>query len=209
MSIKDKIKENEALKRLTIWLLMPRNQARPRLWVRLLLNPFKHKRGKHTTICRSVRNDLLPFRNFSIGSNSTVEDYATLNNGVGDVYIGNNTRIGIGSVIIGPVTVGNDVRFAQNVVCSGLNHGYQDVTTPIWKQPVTTSEIIIGDETWIGSNSVVVAGVTIGKHSVIAAGSVVTRSIPHYCVAGGNPAKIIKQYNPATQTWEKPTQVAL
>lgn len=204
MSIKGIVKHNKTLKRLSIWLLMPRNQARPRLWVRLLLNPFKHHKGKHVRICRSVRNDLLPFRNFSIGDNSTVEDYATLNNGVGDIRIGSNTRIGIGSVIIGPVTVGNDVRLAQNIVCSGLNHSYSDISTPIWRQPITTAEIVIGDESWVGSNSVIVAGVTIGKHCVIAAGSVVTHSVPDYCVVGGNPAKIIKQYYASSGEWEKP-----
>jgi acetyltransferase-like isoleucine patch superfamily enzyme len=50
---------------------------------------------------------------------------------------------------------------------------------------------------------VITAGVTIGKHSVIGAGSVVTRDIPPYSVAVGNPAKVIKQYNFTTQTWEK------
>lgn len=207
MGFTEIIKSNRILKELTLQMLMPRNQARPRLWVRIFLNPFKHKRGKHSHICHSVRRDLFPFRMFTIGNNSTVEDFATLNNGVGDIAIGNNTRIGIGSVIIGPVTVGNDVRFAQNVVCSGLNHGYQDVSMPIWRQPVSTAQITIGDESWIGSNSVIVAGVVIGKHCVVAAGSIVTRSVPDYCVVGGNPAQILKRYNPDTAIWEKASSV--
>jgi len=205
MKLIENIKANKVLKQLSLRLLMPKNQAKPRLWVRLLLNPFKHKRGRHSLICHTVRRDLFPFRMFAIGSNSTVEDFATLNNGVGDIIIGNNTRIGIGSVIIGPVTVGNDVRFAQNVVCSGLNHGYQDVSMPIWQQPVSTAQITIGDESWIGSNSVIVAGVVIGKHCVVAAGSVVLRSVPDYCVVGGNPAKMLKRYNADTAIWEKAT----
>lgn len=203
MGLTEKIKGNPAIKSFVLWMMMPRNQARPRLWVRLLLNPLKHHRGSHSKICRTVRNDLMPFREFSIGENSTVEDFATLNNGVGALFIGSNTRIGIGSVLIGPVTIGNDVRLAQNVVCSGLNHSYQDISTPIWRQAVTTSPITVGDETWIGSNAVIVAGVSIGKHCVIAAGSVITKSIPDYTVAAGNPAQIIKQYNPKTQTWER------
>jgi len=51
--------------------------------------------------------------------------------------------------------------------------------------------------------SVVIAGVTIGKHSVVAAGSVVTKNIPPYSVAVGNPAKVVKQYNPETGLWER------
>lgn len=204
MGLSSTIKGNRKLKAFASWLLSPPNQARPRFWVRLLVNPFVHRKGRHSRICLSVRKDLFPFRGFRMGDYSTVEDYATLNNGVGDIVIGSNTRIGIGCVLIGPVTVGNDVRLAQNVVCSGLNHGYQDVELPIWKQPVSTAPILIGDESWIGSNTVIVAGVTIGKHCVVAAGSVVTRSVPSYSVVGGNPARIIKQYDASRKEWVKP-----
>jgi hypothetical protein len=48
MGIVDKIKSNPKLKRLALWSLMPRNQARPRLWVKLFVNPLKHKKGKHS-----------------------------------------------------------------------------------------------------------------------------------------------------------------
>ena len=82
-------------------------------------------------------------------------------------------------------------------------HGYQDVSIPPRHQKVTTQLITIDDNVWIGANCVVTAGVTIGKHSVIGADSVVTRDIPPYSVAGGNPAKVIKQYNFTTQLWEK------
>jgi acetyltransferase-like isoleucine patch superfamily enzyme len=86
---------------------------------------------------------------------------------------------------------------------SGLNHVYADVETPIYLQPVTTSTITIEDDCWIGANAVITAGVTIGKHSVIAGGAVVTKNIPPFSVAVGNPAKVIKQYNFETKTWEK------
>jgi acetyltransferase-like isoleucine patch superfamily enzyme len=204
MSLKDKIKSSPRLKKLALWALMPPNQARPRLWVKWFLNPFKHKKGKGSSIRRRTRMDVLPFNKFEIGYNSTVEDFATINNGVGDIIIGNNTRIGLGCVLIGPVRVGNDIMFAQNIVASGLNHGYQDINTPPRLQPVETKEIIIDDDVWIGANSVITAGVHIGKHCVIAAGSVVTKSFPPYTVIGGNPAKILKQYNQSAQSWVKP-----
>jgi len=205
MSIVERIKANPKLKQLVLNAMMPKNQSRPRLWVKLFLNPFKHKKGKNSRICTHTRMDVMPFNNFVLGDNSTIEDFCTVNNGVGDVIIGDRTRIGMSNVLIGPVTIGNDVMFAQNIVLSGLNHGYQDVTIVPHKQPVTKSVIVIEDEVWIGANSVIVAGVTIGKHAVVAAGSVVTKNVPAYSVVGGNPAKIIRQYNPQTSVWERLT----
>jgi len=194
MGLVDKIKSNEKMKRFVLWMLIPRNQARPRLWVQLFMNPFIHKKGKHSLIRRRVRMDVMPFNQFRLGADSTIEDFSTINNGVGDVTIGERTRIGMSNVLIGPVQIGNDVMLAQNIVLSGLNHGYEDVTVVPHHQKVTTAPIIVEDEVWIGANVVIVAGVTIGKHSVIAAGSIVTKSIPPYSVAVGNPCRVIKQY---------------
>lgn len=201
----ESLKKNPSMKKLLLYLLMPKNQARPRLWVKLLVNPFKHQKGKGSRICRYTRMDVLPFNNFSLGENSTIEDFAVVNNGMGNVQIGDNTRIGISNVIIGPIIIGNHVIVAQNVVLSGLNHGYEDIHTPIRLQPCSTSLITIGNDSWIGANSVITAGVQIGKHVVVAAGSVVTKNVPDYSIVAGNPARIIKQYNSITQTWEKVT----
>jgi acetyltransferase-like isoleucine patch superfamily enzyme len=203
MSLLSTIKSNTKLKKIAHWLIIPRGQAKPRLWVKLFLNPFIHKKGKHTIIRFKSRMDLFPFRKFSIGSNCIVEDFATINNGVGDVTIGNNCGIGLSNVIIGPITIGNYVMLAQNIVISGLNHGYADVNLPPRLQKVTTKQITINDDVWIGANCVITAGVTIGKHAVIGAGSVVTKDIPEFCVAVGNPARVIKRYNFETGSWQK------
>ncbi len=203
MGIAETIKSNKSLKKFVHYLLIPRGQARPRLWVKYFVNPFYHKRGKNSVIRRRTRIDVLPFNPFSLGEGSTIEDFSTINNGVGAVIIGNNSRIGIGNVVIGPVTVGNNVILAQNIVMSGLNHGYEDINLPIHKQPVSTAPIFIEDDSWIGANAVVTAGVTIGKHCVIAAGAVVTKDIPPFSIAVGNPARVIKQYNKETGKWEK------
>jgi acetyltransferase-like isoleucine patch superfamily enzyme len=203
MGLISKIKGNPKLKKLAHWMIMRTNQARPRLWVTLFLNPFMHHKGKKAKICRRTRMDVLPFNRFSLGDYSTIEDFSTINNGVGDVIIGKRARVGLGDTLIGPVFIGDDVRLAQNVVLSGLNHIYQDITIPIHFQGVTTAPIVIGDETWVGANVVIVAGVTIGRHSVIAAGSVVTKNVPDYSVVVGNPARIIKKYNPESGNWGK------
>ena len=205
MSIVQTIKSNPGLKKLVHWMLIPRGQARPRLWVKWFLNPFLHRKGKGAKIRRRTRIDVLPFNQFTIGDGSTIEDFSTVNNGVGDVVIGEHSRIGMANVLIGPVSVGNNVILAQNIVMSGLNHSYEDILLPIHKQPVTTAPIIIEDECWIGANAVITAGVTIGKHSVIAAGAVVTKNIPPYSIAVGNPARVIKQYDAQSKTWKKLT----
>jgi len=201
MEIKKVIKSSQKLKKLAFWLLIPDGQAKPRTWVKWFLNPFYTKKGKGSKICRNTRMDLLPFNSFTIGDHSTIEDFCTVNNGVGQVLIGNNTRIGLGSVLIGPVSIGDDVRLAQNVVISGLNHNYTDINTPISAQCVKTENIYIGDETWIGANSSILPGVFIGKHCIVGAGSVVTKSVPSYSVVAGNPARVIKKYDFSSNEW--------
>ncbi len=203
MSLASTIKGNPGLKKFVHRLLIPKGGARPRLWVRVFLNRFFHKRGSGSVIRWRTRMDVLPFNKFELGSRSTIEDFCTINNGVGDVLIGHNSLIGMGNVIIGPVTIGNNVIFAQNVVASGLNHEYKDPDVPIHLQNVTTAAITVEDDCWIAANVVLTAGVTIGKHSVIAAGSVVTKDIPPYSVAAGNPAKVLKRYNRDSKEWEK------
>jgi acetyltransferase-like isoleucine patch superfamily enzyme len=184
-------------------MLMPKNQAKPRLWVRLIVNPFIHKKGKGAIIRRYSRLDVFPFNAFTLGSGSVIEDFATVNNGMGDVYIGNHVQIGLGNVIIGPVTIADNVIIAQNVVMSGLNHGYQDVSIPIGMQPCTTNEIYVGADSWIGANAVLTAGVRIGEHAVVAAGAVVTKDVPAFSVVAGNPARVIKLFNAETKLWER------
>lgn len=201
MSISDKIKSSPRLKKLVQWMLI--STYKPRLWVRILINPFKHKRGSGSVIRWKTRLDLFPFHKFELGRKSLIEDFSIINNGVGDVFIGEETIVGVSNIIIGPVEIGNNVMLAQHIVISGLNHGYEDPIIPPSKQPVVTKKIVICDDVWIGANSVITAGVTVGKHAVIGGGSVVTKDVPEYTVVVGNPAKIVKKYNFQTSTWDK------
>lgn len=203
MELVTKIKNNPSLKQKALWMLIPKGEARPRWWVRTFMNPFYHKRGKKSVIRSTVRRDVLPFHQFLLGAGAVIEDFSVINNGMGGVIIGNNSFIGLSNVIIGPVEIGNQVILAQHVVISGLNHGYEDIDLPIKDQPCSFQKIMIGDDCWIGANATITAGVTIGKHVVVAGGSVVTKSLPDYCVAAGNPARILKQYNFQTKQWEK------
>jgi len=201
--LKSFLKKNKSIKNLVHRLIYPKNDPRPRWWIRNIVNPFTSKIGKGVIIRSNSRLDIVPFNPFIVGENSIIEDFATVNNNIGSVEIGANTIIGLGNTIIGPVQIGNDIMFAQNVILSGLNHSYQDITTPSRNQPCTTATIIIEDEVWIGANAVITAGVTIGKHSVVAAGSVVTKNVPPYSIVGGNPAKVIKTYDFSINVWVK------
>ena len=203
MQLAYQIKQHDRLKKLVHWMIVIPNQARPRLWVKWFVNPFLHEKGKRACLRRRTRLDVVPWNKFKLGSESTIEDFTAINNGVGDVIIGDRTRIGLSNTVIGPAHIGNDVRLAQNVVLSGLNHNYEAVDSPIHEQGVSTSPIVIEDESWIGANAVIVPGVTVGKHSIVAAGSVVTKNVPPYSVVAGNPARVIKQYDSQSQTWIK------
>ena len=128
-----------------------------------------------------------------MGRKSVIESYCCINNAVGDVTIGDNTRIGIHCTIIGPVCIGNNVNLAQGITVTALNHNFADTSRRIDEQGISTNPVVIGDDVWIGANAVILPGVTIGRHVVVAAGAVVTKDVPSYCVVAGVPAKVIKE----------------
>lgn len=198
----EKVKQNPQLKRFALNLMMHPVKTRPRLWLRLFQFVYL-KKGKGSVIYSSVRKDLVPFNSFNLGHFSVVESFSTLNNAVGEITIGDHSRVGLGNTVIGPVHIGSRVNLAQNIVISGLNHRYESIDKTIDEQGVQTSLITIGDNVWIGANSVILAGINIGKHAVIGAGSVVTKDIPDYSVAIGNPARVIKRYDFDKQVWIK------
>ena len=190
-AIREMMKSNGGIKRMVDLLIMNQRLTRPRWYVRLLAPLYQH-RAFSAKIYGSVRMDTPPYRRFSIGKRSVVESFSCINNAVGDVVIGDYTRIGLHCTVIGPVTIGNNVNLAQGITVSALNHNFEDTRLRIDEQGVNTSEIIIDDDVWIGGNAVITAGVHIGRHSVVAAGAVVTKDVPEYSVVGGVPAKVIR-----------------
>ena len=152
---------------------------------------YQH-RGHGSKIYHSVRMDTPPYRRFWLGRRSVVESYCCINNAVGDVTIGDYTRIGIHCTLIGPVCIGNHVNLAQGITVTALNHNFEDSSKRIDEQGVSTKPVVIGDDVWIGTNAVILPGVTIGSHCVVAAGAVVTKDIPDHTLVGGVPAKVIK-----------------
>ncbi len=203
MSLKEKLKKSAKVKQFTLWCIQPARRPRPRLWIRLFINPFFHKKGKHSLIRRRTRIDVFPYNRFQLGDLSTIEDFCTINNGAGNVIIGNKVRVGIGTVIIGPVEIGNGSGTGQHVFISGFNHSYNDGEKNSSDQGLDIKGVAIEEDVHIGANSVIVAGIRIGKRSQIGASSVVTKDIPPFSVAVGNPARIIKTYYEELGLWEK------
>ena len=193
--LRQQMKGSPKAKRLLDWLIMNQRDARPRWYVRLLA-PLYQRRGRHSKIYGSVRMDTPPYRRFSLGRHSVVESFSCINNAVGDVIIGDHTRIGLHNTIIGPVTIGSHVNMAQGVTITALNHNFEDTTRRIDEQGISTKAVTIGDDVWIGAQAVILPGVAIGRHVIVAAGAVVTKDVPDNTLVGGVPAKIIRSLVP-------------
>lgn len=188
---RERMKSSPKMKRLIDWLIMNQRDARPRWYIRLLAPLYQH-RGRGSKIYWSVRMDTPPYRSFSLGDHSVIESFSCINNAVGDVIIGDHTRIGLHNTIIGPVTVGSHVNLAQGITITALNHNFENPEQRIDEQGVSTKDVVIGDDVWVGTNAVILPGVTIGEHCVIAAGAVVTKDVPPHSLVAGVPAKVIK-----------------
>lgn len=92
------------------------------------------------------------------------------------------------------IIIEDDVLVGSSVHIYLDTHAYDDISMPIYYQGFYKAKsVTLKSGCWIGANVVILPGVTIGKNSVVGAGAVVTKSIPDYCVAVGNPAKIIKE----------------
>ena len=129
--------------------------------------------------------------NFVEGGKITIENRCSI--------IHNLTILNASEVIIG-----NDVLIASNVLISSENHGIDpESELSYMAQPLVSSPVHIGDGCWIGEKVCILPGVTIGKKCIIGAASVVTKDVPDYCIAAGNPARVIKKYNFETHNWEK------
>lgn len=115
-------------------------------------------------------------------------------NPVVPITIGNNVQFGLKCFIDAPISVGNNVLFAGNVHVIGKHdHDFSILGQTIWQgKRGEEKATIVEDDVWIGHGSILLGGITVGKGSIIAAGSVVTKDIPPCEIWGGNPAKFIK-----------------
>jgi acetyltransferase-like isoleucine patch superfamily enzyme len=129
-----------------------------------------------------------------IGKNCEIHDFSMIMTYGGDIIIGDNTSVNPFTIIYGHggTIIGSGVRLAAHSTIIPANHIFGDDETPLYKRGVTGKGIVINDYVWIASGCRILDGVTIGKHAVVGAGSVVNKSIPDFGIAVGVPAKVLR-----------------
>jgi acetyltransferase-like isoleucine patch superfamily enzyme len=179
------------------------------------LNTKYFKKGKNTRLDAfsiTVRCDLIEKIFLQIGNDCVINGNFIFENCNGLIEIGNNTFIGGGMFIaINNIQIGNNVLISWGCTIMDNNahsliSGERINDIKDWKKgldnnkigfykdwsKVSSSKIIVKDNAWIGFNSIILKGVTIGEGAVVAAGSIVTNDVPDFAIVGGNPAQIIK-----------------
>ncbi len=115
---------------------------------------------------------------FGSGANVELGDFSSLNQGA---WISNDT------------VIGNDVMMGPFVMILSGSHNFESVDLPMREQGAPDRRpVVIGDDVWIGARCILLPGVRIGSHSIIAAGSVVTKNVSDWAIVGGSPAKLIR-----------------
>lgn len=155
----------------------------PKAWNRLIASPFHcmsfGKCGKHVRV----------------GSHAVIQ-------GREHIQAADHVSIGRGCTFLctrADVVIGDHVMFGPNVTVITENHRtdvrdkYMSDVTDRDKRPQDDQPVVFEGDNWIGANAVILKGVTIGRGAVVAAGAIVTKSVPDYTIVGGNPAKVIKE----------------
>lgn len=151
-----------------------------------------------------------------IGANTMVGPGVSLSVGIAPdqemmsnpvLTIGDRCLINKGTAIVAHwrIDIEDDVFTGHNCYITDQNHGYDDLDRPIGQQSMPEKPVKIGAGSWLGHGTIVLPGVTIGRHVTVAAGSVVTTDLPDNCVAGGVPARVIREHLPGTG-WVRATR---
>ena len=184
-----------------------------KLIISLLYTKLFFKNARLVRLPFDIRNK----KNIKIGTNFTtgfgcrIEAYPLNKDNTNCIIIGNNVQINdyVHIAAVESIVIEDNVLMASKIYISDHNHGdYETVnsdspiTLPI-ERKLFFKPILIEQNVWLGESVCVLQGVTIGKGSIIGALSVVTKNIPPYCIAVGNPAKVIKEYDFITKRWLK------
>jgi len=157
--------------------------------------------GKDFIVEDYAEVNCMAYKKIMIGDRVTIGKFALVRptnsygGSIGEgLKIGNNSSIGPYSYIgcSGMIEIGDNVMMSPRVSIYAENHVFDRTDITIKDQGVKREFVKIEDDCWIAANSVILAGVTIGKGSIIAAGSVVTRDVPPFSIVAGVPATVIK-----------------
>ena len=137
----------------------------------------------------------------SIGKGSEIRPYATLL-GTDNIIIGKRVIIPQGTLLSSlphhpdsAIIIEDDVLLGPNVAVYSSTHNFENPDIPIKEQGYRLSAVTLKEGCWLGINSVIMPGITIGKHAIIGANSLVTKDVPDYAIAAGSPAKVIRYRN--------------
>lgn len=147
----------------------------------------------------------LNHQHITIGNENIISSFAILKSHGGYIHIGNNTFIGerVQMQGCGGVEIGNNCMIAANTFISSSNHDFHNPLTDDYLRKEIPAKTKIDDFVWIGANCVIVAGVTIGHHVIVGAGTIVTKDIEPYSMVVGNPATVIKKFDHINVKWIK------
>ena len=167
---------------------------------------------KHSSIGKSI--DLLNIQYVRVGENVRIKDYNRIC--CYDQWRGTKlapkVEIGEGGIInfhfaifcTCNVLIGKNVLIASNVLITTENHGMNPECGERYaEQELISSDIIIGDNCWIGQNVCIVPGGGLGDNCIVAANAVVNKKFPSNVMVGGTPARVLKKYNFQTHQWER------
>jgi acetyltransferase-like isoleucine patch superfamily enzyme len=142
------------------------------------------------------RRKIIAGERVSIGKFAIIRPGNSYGGEIGEgLKIGDHSNIGPYSYIgcSGYIEIGSNVMISPRVSIYAENHVFDKPDMGIKEQGVHRQFVIIEDDCWIAANSIILAGVTVGRGSIVAAGSVVTRDVPPYSIVAGVPAVVIKQ----------------
>jgi acetyltransferase-like isoleucine patch superfamily enzyme len=162
--------------------------------LRVLGTPTQLTVGEGSLLEEGVILDFRQGGTLILGRNVTVRSGAILAPFGGFIRIGDQSGVNHYTVLYGHggLTIGSCVRFAAHCLVVPANHGIATLDVPIFAQSLSKKGIVIGDDVWIGAHCTILDGVSIGDGSVIAAGSVVNKTVERRTVAAGVPAKAIR-----------------
>lgn len=129
-------------------------------------------------------------KNIFFGVNITIANNASIS--PTQLIVGDNTWIGFNCTLFGKIEIGSNVMLGPNVSIPGATHNHLRIDIPMSYQGLTVKGTRIGNDVWVGANTVILDGITIGEGAIVGAGAVVTKDVAPYSIVVGNPARTLR-----------------